>query len=204
MSSSAISVPIAHSTCAASSVPGTSFPVLQREHQLLGEGDRQAEQADRHRQLRDPQRRGVDVLRHVVVHIRAPHQLRGEPCEVGGEQRGHHQAQDFHPVPGAALQARQDQRDPDVVAAAQRVRHGEERSRGEAVPGVGVETRHRESELASGNPDHLDHERREDEQRAESAERRVERIEDGTPHGEQAKRPPCGGLVRSTTCGTRR
>ena len=63
--SSAVIGEVTH--CAvASSADRHDAPAAHLEHQLVDEGDRQHDRAERHRQLRQPQRRGVVAGRDVV------------------------------------------------------------------------------------------------------------------------------------------
>ena len=101
----------------------------QLEHQLVDEGDGQDHRARRHRQLRDPQRRGVVAGGDVVEGRGLPGQAAGVEGGQRGQQRRGPQRPDLERVPRPRRQRRQQQRDADVLAALERVRQRQEAGR---------------------------------------------------------------------------
>jgi hypothetical protein len=147
------------------------------EHQLVDERDREHDRADGHRQLRQPQRRGVVAGGHVVQHVRLP----GEAATVEGEekrqQRRGQQGADLEHAARTALQRGDDQRDADVLAFLQRVGQRQEAGPGHHVARVGVHAGHVEMKLSAGDGQQHHHQQRHHEKRRQGGGAVVERVE---------------------------
>ena len=102
---------------------------------MVGQRDGEDGDADRHGQLRDPDRGGILALGYVVELVRPVRPLDGVEGEIGRRRGADAEAPEFaEAAPFAHL--RQQQGHPDMGAVVQRVGHGEERRRRHAVAGI--------------------------------------------------------------------
>jgi hypothetical protein len=116
------------------------------EDEFVDERNAQHDRAQRHRQLRNPQRRGVVAGGDVVEVPRLPGQPHAVVREERGEHRRHGQRPQFQRAPRAAPHMFEDQRHPNVLTAFERMRQREKTCRRHAVTGVRVRTRQVEIE----------------------------------------------------------
>src|SRR3990167_4395736 len=135
------------------------------QHPFIHNGNEQHQRAQRHRQLGNPQRRGVVAGGDVVELDRLPHQAHSEPGKQAREQHRHAQRPQLQAPAGTAFELAQHQRDADVLVALERVRQRQEAGGGHGVAGVGVRARHVELELPpqhrqQHHDQHADHEHR--------------------------------------------
>ncbi len=134
--------------CAALVAIGLHTLATQFEHQFVDEGDQQDERADRHRQLRNPQRRGV-VAGGDVVELAATARPAARCRRPTARPAASRRTAPRSPCRGARRRAAlQQQRHADVLAALERVRQRQEAGRRHHVAGIGIGAGHVEVRTA--------------------------------------------------------
>jgi phage shock protein A len=173
--SSASSIAQLYSTCRS-----VSSGAAGDRHQPIHESDRQHGRAERHAELRDPQRGRVRRLAHIADLDRDLDHLEAEIRQIGGKKRSDRQTPELRQTTPRAVQVLQSDGDADVTAALEGVGERQERRRRHAIAGVGREARNRDPEQPADDAGQNDHGDRDHEQRAQRPAGHVEAGENGT------------------------
>src|SRR5690606_37190405 len=106
-------------------VPDPGVAVADRTEQVVQQRDGEDRRADRHPELRYPERGGILPLAHVAQHARDANRRRRVPGEPDAEERPDRQAPDLRPATVTA-EGIEEHSDPDMGAAIERMGEGEE------------------------------------------------------------------------------
>src|SRR5690606_38451801 len=123
------------------------------EHQLVDERDQQYHGAHGHPELGNPERGRVVAGGDVVKGMGLPGKAHAVERDDGAQEYRDREAPELHRALAAATQRLDEQGDPDVLAALERVGKRHEAGAGHQVAGVGVRARDVEIELAPQDTD---------------------------------------------------